>query len=164
MHPKKYAYGFCFAVICCGYTLTDFPISTRLTSLALWQINYCPSASKQPRWIWINTSCEFFMNDCITTTKQSTTKLCAYFLGYTVVTYPCWDKSYLMLVKGAPAYTGTCPGVGATKPISSVPLFSKFFRTAKTHVSYWISRLYLAGIAAAQLRWHLSNMNVVEIV
>ena len=25
-------------VLCCGYTLTDFPISIRLTSLALWQI------------------------------------------------------------------------------------------------------------------------------
>ena len=35
-------------------------------------------------WIWINTSCEFIINDCITTTKQSTTKPCAYFLGYTV--------------------------------------------------------------------------------
>ena len=31
---------------CCGYTLTDFPISIRLTSLALWQSNDCPSASK----------------------------------------------------------------------------------------------------------------------
>ena len=80
VYPKKYAHGFCFAVLCCGYTLTDFPISIRLTSLALWQSNDCPSA----RWIWINTSCEFIMNDCITTTKQSTTKLCAYFLGYTV--------------------------------------------------------------------------------
>ena len=40
--------------------------------------------AKQPWWIWINTSCEFIMNDCITTTKQSTTKSCAYFLGYTV--------------------------------------------------------------------------------
>ena len=37
---------FCFAVLCCGYTLTDFPISIRLTSLALWQSNDCPSASK----------------------------------------------------------------------------------------------------------------------
>ena len=45
-YPKKYAHGFCFAVLCCGYTLTDFPISTRLTSLALWQSNDCPSASK----------------------------------------------------------------------------------------------------------------------
>ena len=41
--------------------------------------------AKQPWWIWINTSCEFIMNDCITTTKQSTTKPCVYFLGYTVV-------------------------------------------------------------------------------
>ena len=38
--------GFCFAVLCCSYTLTDFPISIRLTSLALWQSNDCPSASK----------------------------------------------------------------------------------------------------------------------
>ena len=37
---------FCFSVLCCGYTLTDFPISIRLTSLALWQCNDCPSASK----------------------------------------------------------------------------------------------------------------------
>ena len=46
VYPKKYAHGFCFAVPCCGYTLTDFPISIRLTSLALWQSNDCPSASK----------------------------------------------------------------------------------------------------------------------
>ena len=46
VYPKKYAHGFCFAVLCCGYTLTDFAISIRLTSLALWQSNDCPSASK----------------------------------------------------------------------------------------------------------------------
>ena len=46
VYSKKYAHGFCFAVLCCGYTLTDFPISIRLTSLALWQSLDCPSASK----------------------------------------------------------------------------------------------------------------------
>ena len=46
VYPKKYAHGFCFAVLCCGYTLNDFPISIRLTSLALRQSNDCPSASK----------------------------------------------------------------------------------------------------------------------
>ena len=46
VYPKKYAHGFCFAVFCCGYTLTDFPISIRLNSLALWQSNDCPSANK----------------------------------------------------------------------------------------------------------------------
>ena len=45
VYPKKYAHCFCFAVLCCGYTLTDFPISIRHTSLALWQSNDCPSAS-----------------------------------------------------------------------------------------------------------------------
>ena len=34
----------CFVVVI--YTLTDCPISIRLTSLALWQSNDCPSASK----------------------------------------------------------------------------------------------------------------------
>ena len=46
VYPKKYAHDFCFAVLCCGYTMTDFPISSRLTSLALWQSYDCPSASK----------------------------------------------------------------------------------------------------------------------
>ena len=46
VYPKKYAHGFCFTVLCCGYTFTDFPISIRLTSLALLQSNDCPSASK----------------------------------------------------------------------------------------------------------------------
>ena len=46
VYPKKYAHGFCFAVLCCAYTLTDCPISIRLISLALWQSNDCPSASK----------------------------------------------------------------------------------------------------------------------
>ena len=46
VYPKKYAHGFCFAVLCCGYTLTDFPISIRLTPLALGQSNDCPSASE----------------------------------------------------------------------------------------------------------------------
>ena len=47
-------------------------------------LTIAPVPAKQPWWIWINTSCEFIMNDCITTTKQSTKIPCAYFLGYTV--------------------------------------------------------------------------------
>ena len=47
-------------------------------------LTIAPVPAKQPWWIWINTSCEFIMNGCITTTKQSTTKRCAYFWGYTV--------------------------------------------------------------------------------
>ena len=47
-------------------------------------LTIAPVPAKQTWWIWINTSCEFIMNDYITTKKQSTTKPCAYFLGYTV--------------------------------------------------------------------------------
>ena len=51
------------------------------------------------RTIWINTSCEFIMNDCITTTKQSTTKPCAYFLGYTVFYwFHVWTISFMISV------------------------------------------------------------------
>ena len=46
VYPKKYVRCFCFAVLCCGYTLTGLPIPIRLTSLALRQSNDCPSASK----------------------------------------------------------------------------------------------------------------------
>ena len=46
--------------------------------------------AKQPWWIWLNTSFEFIMNDYITTTKQITTNLCAYFLGYTVYALIKW--------------------------------------------------------------------------
>ena len=52
--------------------------------------------AKQSWWIWINTSCEFIMNDCITTTKQSTTKPCAYFLGYTVCMDTMLRKTVLL--------------------------------------------------------------------
>ena len=61
-----------------------FPYPSGLLHWHCGNLKIAPVPAKQPWWIWINTSCEFIMNDCITTTKQSTTKPCAYFLGYTV--------------------------------------------------------------------------------
>ena len=55
-------------------------------------LTIAPVPAKHPWWLWINTSCEFIMNDCITTTKQSTTKPCAYFLVYTVVMWPEYGR------------------------------------------------------------------------
>ena len=80
VYPKKDAHGFCFAVLCCGYTLTDFPISIRLTSLALWQSNDCPSASKatlmnmDKYFMWIHYEGLHNHN------KAKHNKTCAYFL------------------------------------------------------------------------------------
>ena len=84
VYPKKYAHGFCFAVLCCGYTLTDCPMSIRLTSLALWQSNDCPSASKatpmnmDKYFMWIHYERLHNRN------KAKHNKPCAHFLGYTV--------------------------------------------------------------------------------
>ena len=53
-------------------------------------------------------------------------------------------------------------GVGVTEPISSIPLFSRFFTITKTLVTYWISPSYLTGVTTAVLWWHLSNVKVIK--
>ena len=96
VYPKKYAHGFCFAVLC-GYTLTDFPICIRLTSLALWQSNDCPSASKatlmnmDKYFMWIHYERLHNHNKA----KHNKT-VCIFFLGYTV--YICLP--HIELIRG----------------------------------------------------------------
>ena len=76
-----------FALLCFVVVIhwLIFPYPSGLLHWHCGNLTIAPVPAKQPWWIWINTSCEFIMNDCITTTKQITTKPCAYFLGYTVV-------------------------------------------------------------------------------
>ena len=75
-----------FALLCFVVVIhwLIFPYPSGLLHWHCGNLTIAPVPAKQPWWIWINTSCEFIMNDCIATTKQSTTKPCAYFLGYTV--------------------------------------------------------------------------------
>ena len=68
-----------------------FPYPSGLLHWHCGNLTIAPVPAKQPWWIWINTSCEFIKNVCIATTKQSTTKPCAYFLGYTVPSYVLFD-------------------------------------------------------------------------
>ena len=84
-----------FALLCFVVVIhwLIFPYPSGLLHWHCGNLTIAPVPAKQPWWIWINTSCEFIMNDCITTTKQSTTKPCAYFLGYTV------DPSRLLILK-----------------------------------------------------------------
>ena len=75
-----------FALLC-FVVVIHWPIFLYPSGLLHWHcgnLTIAPVPAKQPWWIWINISRGFIMNDCITT-KQSTTKPCAYFLGYTVV-------------------------------------------------------------------------------
>ena len=92
-----------FALLCFVVVIhwLIFPYPSGLLHWHCGNLTIAPVPAKQPRWIWINTSCEFIMNDCITTTKQSTTKPCAYFLGYIVgivacclikLKYDLWDS------------------------------------------------------------------------
>ena len=79
-----------FALLCFVVVIhwLIFPYPSGLLHWHCGNLTIAPVPAKQPWWMWINTSCEFIMNDCITITKQSTTKPCAYFLGYTV-----WERS-----------------------------------------------------------------------
>ena len=88
VHPKKYAHGFCFAVLCCGYTLTDFPISTRLTSLALWQSNDCPSASKATLMNMDKYSMWIHYERLHNHNKAKHNKTVCIFLGINSISYP----------------------------------------------------------------------------
>ena len=85
-----------FALLCFVVVIhwLIFPYPSGLLHWHCGNLTIAPVPAKQPWWIWINTSCEFIMNDCITTTKQSTTKPCAYFLGYTVCRPYGWDKHW----------------------------------------------------------------------
>ena len=75
-----------FALLCFVVVIhwLIYPYPSGLLHWHCGNLTIAPVPAKQPWLIWINTSCEFIMNDCITTTKQSTTKPCAYLLGYTV--------------------------------------------------------------------------------
>ena len=85
-----------FALLCFVVVIhwLIFPYPSGLLHWHCGNLTIAPVAAKQPWLIWINTSCEFIMNDCVTTTKQSTTQPCAYFLGYTVCVTQLneWDK------------------------------------------------------------------------
>ena len=100
-----------FALLCFVVVIhwLIFPYPSGLLHWHCGNLTIAPVPAKQPWWIWINTSCEFIMNDCITTTKQSTTKPCAYFLGYTVqatTQYTLWflycRHGFFMLGKHLP--------------------------------------------------------------
>ena len=97
-------------------------------------------------WIQINTFSFTKMN-----LKMSSGKCRPYCLGLNVL------RKYLF----TSIWVST--GGGITKP-KTPPFrhFLTFFSTLKTR--YWISCLYLTGVTAAQLQWHLSNINVIQII
>ena len=62
-----------FALLCFVVVIhwLIFPYPSGLLHWHCGNLTIAPVPAKQPWWIWINTSCEFIMNDCITTNKYT---------------------------------------------------------------------------------------------
>ena len=62
-----------FALLCFVVVIhwLIFPYPSGLLHWHCGNLTIAPVPAKQPWWIWINTSCEFIMNDCITTTSKA---------------------------------------------------------------------------------------------
>ena len=88
-----------FALLCFVVVIhwVIFPYPSGLLHWHCGNLTIAPVPAKQPWWIWINTSCEFIMNDCITTTKQSTTKPCGYTVDKDFLTKKC-DPNIVVMV------------------------------------------------------------------
>ena len=63
-----------FALLCFVVVIhwLIFPYPPGLLHWHCGNLTFAPVPAKQPWWIWINTKCEFIMNDCITTTSKAT--------------------------------------------------------------------------------------------
>ena len=127
-----------FALLCFVVVIhwLIFPYPSSLLHWHCGNLTIAPVPAKQPWWIWINASCEFIMNDCITTTKQSTTKPCAYFLGYTV-----WAFYQIRKIAGC-ACAGNAGNVFPRSRFQRKPLVSDpgmHHGTCVTHVSWCMS-------------------------
>ena len=98
-----------FALLCFVVVIhwLIFPYPSGLLHWHCGNLTIAPVPAKQPWWIWINTSCEFIMNDCITTTKQSTTKPCPYFLGYSVYNLSVQNENQINSFQKCPWYNWT---------------------------------------------------------
>ena len=128
-----------FALLCFVVVIhwLIFPYPSGLLHWHCGNLTIAPVPAKQPWWIWINTSCEIIMNDCITTTKQSTTKPCAYFLGYTVHT------RHLIITAPAGVLKWTVLGHQQVQRLSTGAVmiyFCIFFAKCSLHWkrSYWL--------------------------
>ena len=68
--------------------------------------------------------------------------------------YAIWKLAVLvcsMFTQHQHVCKSASPGVGVTKPISSAPLFSQFFRVIKILVTYGISHPYLTDVSCGDI-------------
>ena len=89
-----------------------FPYPSGLLHWHCGNLTIAPVPAKQPWWIWINTSCQFIMNDCVTTTKKKHNKTVCIFLGiYCIFVCPHYIKpsDFIMWISKMKHVFGTDP-------------------------------------------------------
>ena len=144
-----------------------FPYPSGLLHWHCGNLTIAPVPAKQPWWIWINTSREFIMNDCITTTKQSTTKPCAYFLGYTV-----YEQFKFRICHEQYNHFVAEPGIFLHQPIDviisvtildmqDIPrnMHTVFALLCFVVVIHWLIFPYPSGL----LHWHCGNLMIAPV-
>ena len=153
-----------FALLCFVVVIhwLIFPYPSGLLHWHCGNLTIAPVPAKQPWWIWINTWCEFIMNDCITTTKQSTTKPCAYFLGYTVSDFTVMMSWHGNLLWVTGPFGRNPPGIFPSHRDSHANLWYFLWYTPKQTVEQ-TRALPLISHAVA-LTWRHCNANELGIM
>ena len=150
-----------FALLCFVVVIhwLIFPYPSGLLHWHWGNLTIAPVPAKQPWWIWINTSCEFIMKDCITTTKQSTTKPCA-FTSWSWMTYvrknshiiaqEIWEVVGTGTLKKILWFSSNVPTIWSKKYVHGSGLC--YF--AKVRYQFIISVTFsLAPLPCCQCRW-----------
>ena len=152
-----------FALLCFVVVIhwLIFPYPSGLLHWHCGNLTIAPVPAKQPWWIWINTSCEFIMNDCVTTIKQSTTKPCAYFLGYTHYHHYHHHHGPCISCRGNPSYI---TGQFASSLAEQVVELTVDFPTNSDSVTLMGHRCnglsnYLPG--NFRLKWHYNGVPII---
>ena len=146
-----------FALLCFVVVIhwRIFPYPSGLLHWHCGNLTIVPVPAKQPWWIWINTSCEFIMNDCITTTKQSTTKPCAYFFGYTVGCPAKIHRGWNLAKSGFPIDSCSVTEYWKTQNAVVWLLFTKFHKDLKKKLLLGQKRLQTGfGRTACVVKGH----------
>ena len=99
VYPKKYAHG--FVVLCFVVVMQSFMLNSHEVFIHIHQGCFAGTGAivRLPQCQWSKPDGYGKISQCITTTKQSTTKPCAYFLGYTVFAWnmPCVVSCAVMI-------------------------------------------------------------------
>ena len=122
---------------------------------------------KTMAFLW-NFSTHNFTISTISTTgaekNQNKTSLCTYFLRYNVYNHPTQHHGSMQHKLWSFILHSIIPGWVFTKPqLVNFPVKDIFCFRKGVHVNPTDSHSYLAGVIAANLRWHISNMNLILI-